>query len=67
MEHDELVTVQEAAAVLGIGRTTFFKLMNSGKLASVQIGRRRLIARSDIDACIAQLKMEQTTSGDWAR
>jgi excisionase family DNA binding protein len=46
MEHDELLTVQQAAAVLGIGRTMVFRLMNSGKLASVQIGRRRLIARS---------------------
>lgn len=35
--------VEEAAAVLGIGRTRVFSLIASGALKSVRIGRSRLI------------------------
>lgn len=38
-----LLTVEEAAERLGIGRTTAFALVKSGEIASVQIGRLRRV------------------------
>lgn len=36
-------TVEEAAVATGLGRTTLFEFMKSGQLASIKVGRRRLI------------------------
>ena len=42
-----LLTPEEAAEVLSIGRTTVYELMSSGALRSVSIGRsRRVPARA---------------------
>jgi excisionase family DNA binding protein len=38
-----LLTIEEAARLLGIGRTKAYALVKSGALASVQIGRLRRI------------------------
>jgi len=38
-----LLSVEEAARALGIGRTKTFALVGTGELRSVTIGRRRLI------------------------
>lgn len=38
-----LLTVEEAAEVLAVGRTTVFHLIRSGELATVRIGRLRRI------------------------
>ena len=38
-----LLTVEEAAECLGIGRTKTYELMTGGALASIKIGSRRLI------------------------
>lgn len=40
---DALLTVEEAAERLHIGRTRMFALLKSGEIASVQIGRSRRI------------------------
>lgn len=37
------VSVAEAAAVLGIGKTKMFELLASGQIESVQLDRRRLV------------------------
>ena len=38
-----LVSVQQAARMLGIGRTSIYQLINSGELQTMKLGRRRLI------------------------
>lgn len=43
---DLVMTVEEAARQLGVGRTITFGLVQSGQLRSIKIGRRRLIPRS---------------------
>lgn len=43
-----LLTVQEAADQLGIGRTLTYKLMRNGELDSVRIGRLRRIPLSAV-------------------
>lgn len=47
-----LLTVEEAAECLGIGRTKTYELMMSGALASIKIGSRRLIPVSSVTAYI---------------
>lgn len=44
----ELVSVNETLALLGIGRTKLYELLNADTLASVKIGRRTLIRRESV-------------------
>jgi len=55
------VSVEEAAGLLSIGRTSMFKLLKDGDLPSFQIGRRRLIDRKSIEAYVSkQLEIADT-------
>jgi excisionase family DNA binding protein len=49
---DRLLSVEEASELLGIGRTACYELIARGKLRSVKVGRRRLVAASDLAAYI---------------
>jgi len=49
-----LVGVREAAARLGIGRDSCYEAVRSGRLRSVTIGRRRLIAVAELEAFVAR-------------
>lgn len=44
--------VSEARAALGIGKTTIYALLKTGKLASVRIGTVRLIPVEAIEALL---------------
>ena len=39
------LTVEEAAAVLGIGRTLAFELARTGQIPTIRLGRRILVPR----------------------
>lgn len=41
--HPLTVTVKEALAIIGIGRTSFYELVAGGEITTVKIGRRRLV------------------------
>jgi excisionase family DNA binding protein len=43
---DRLVSVDDAAVALGIGRTSVYTAMAAGRLRSVKVGRRRLVPSS---------------------
>lgn len=43
---ERLLSVAEAAEIAGIGRTRLYLELNSGRIRSVQSGRRRLIPES---------------------
>ncbi len=48
---DRLLGVEEARQLLGgVGRTTIYALLSSGRLRSVKVGRRRLIPSSALSA-----------------
>ena len=47
--------IPDACRLLGVGRSSIYELIASGKLASVAIGRRRLIAASEIERFAADL------------
>jgi len=47
-----VLTVEECAHELRVSRSTVFALLRSGSLRSFCEGRRRLVARADLDAHI---------------
>lgn len=49
-------SVADAATVTGLGRTTLYALMRSGKLPSFTIGKRRLIASADLEGLIGRAR-----------
>lgn len=57
-----LVTAEEAAQLLGIGRTLMFALIQSGAVASVRIGRLRRVPVEALDQFVRSLReSEQST------
>lgn len=54
-----LYSVEEAAGLLGIGRTMMFHLLATGEIESLKIGRRRKIPRDAIDGYIERLRAQQ--------
>lgn len=50
-----LLTVVEAADLLGVGRTTLYELLARGELQAVRIGRSRRVPRTAIDDYVDQL------------
>ena len=47
-EPDRLLSIEQAARVLGIGRTALYSEIGAGRIRSVKVGRRRLIPSSAI-------------------
>jgi excisionase family DNA binding protein len=50
---DRLISINEAAKLLGLSRITVYRMAESGRLPSVKLGSRRLIAESVINGLIA--------------
>jgi excisionase family DNA binding protein len=55
-----LVTVEEAAQMLNIGRTNAYQLVMSGQIQSVKIGRRRLVVRAGVQNFVDELVRTQS-------
>lgn len=50
---DRLLSIDEAAATLGIGRTRLYREVGAGQLRTVKVGRRRLVPAGAIAGYIA--------------
>ena len=50
-----LLTVEEAADCLGIGRTSMFDLIMSGTVPSVRIGKLRRVRPQELERYVASL------------
>ncbi len=59
MENPILLSAEQCAELLGLGRTFVFKLLAEGRLQSIALGRRRLIPRDALDAFIAAERERQ--------
>ena len=55
-----LYSVEEAAAILGIGRTFMFRLVGTGEIESCKIGKLRKITAAAIHDYIARLTRQQS-------
>ena len=51
-----LVTVEEAARLLGVGRTLIYQQVRRGALPSVRVGRCRRIALIDLECYVEHLR-----------
>jgi excisionase family DNA binding protein len=54
-----LLTVEEAAERLGVGRSTLYVLMSRGEVASLRVGRLRRIEPEALTAFIARHRADQ--------
>jgi excisionase family DNA binding protein len=52
----DLLTVEEAARRLRIGRTTMYALISTGAIETVRIGRRRLVPPECVAAYVIVLR-----------
>jgi excisionase family DNA binding protein len=59
MDRTGLLTVVQAAQYLQISRSSLYRLIASGQLPTVRIGRSRRVCREDLDAFIAQARDER--------
>jgi excisionase family DNA binding protein len=53
-----LIPVPEVGALLGVGRTLAWRLVQTGELPSVRIGKRRLVPRAELEAYVQRLQRE---------
>jgi len=57
---DLLLTMEEAAQRLGIGRTVMYRLVSTGSVESVKLGRLRRVPRECLDEFVASLRGQGT-------
>jgi excisionase family DNA binding protein len=57
-----LYSVEEAADLLGIGRTFLFHLLATGEIDSIKVGRRRKVPHDALDCYIERLRSEQAAA-----
>ena len=50
-----LLTVEEAADCLGVGRTYMFRLLSEGLVRSVRLGKLRRIRPEDLESYVSSL------------
>ena len=53
--NENLLTVEEICGELGIGRTTAYKLIKEGVLASGRIGKRIIVTKTELDRYIDKI------------
>lgn len=53
-----LISVNEALAATGLGRTKLFELMAENKIESVRVGSRRLLPYASISDFVERLREE---------
>ena len=56
-----LISVKDAMGMLSISRRTFYGLINSGHIASIKIGRKRLIVKDSMEKFIEDSVKETYT------
>jgi excisionase family DNA binding protein len=61
MDFPELMTVADFLAQFRIGRTTFYREINAGRLRTVKVGRATRILRADAELWVRALP--ETSSG----
>lgn len=49
------LSIEEARAATGLGRTKIYQLINSGELQARKIGKRTLILKADLEAFLSGL------------
>ena len=50
-----LLKVEDAARLLGVGRTTLFEFIGQGRIQTVRLGRRRLVVRAGLERFVEEI------------
>lgn len=50
------LSIEEARAAIGLGRTKIYQLINSGELKARKIGKRTVILKEDLEAFLSNLQ-----------
>lgn len=48
------LSIPEAAAAIGVGRSTFYKMIASGEIPVIKIGNRTLVRVADLEDWVAR-------------
>ena len=57
---NQLLSIKQVSREYGVGRTTLYELLATGKLRGVVLGKRGTrIRREDMDSCIHELRPYQ--------
>ena len=56
-----LLTVEDAARLLAVGRTAVYQLISNGSLASVRIGGSRRISLAALEEFVARLQRDDAS------
>ena len=54
VERPVWVSVKDATRLSGIGRTKLYELLNTNTIASIKIGRKRLVLMASIEALASE-------------
>jgi len=58
-----LLTINQVAALLNLGRTKTYEIVRSGKIKSLKVGSRRLIRPEDVEIYVKRIAEDQCE--DW--
>lgn len=50
------LSIEEARAATGLGRTKLYQLINSGELKARKIGKRTIILKDDLESFLSSLQ-----------
>jgi len=67
MENALLLSVEQCAEMLGVGRTFVYALLAKGRLESLKLGKRRLIPREALEAFIKSERELQAAAAEEAQ
>lgn len=67
MSEEVLLTVEQCAKRLNLGRSHTYKYVLSGELASLKIGRARRIPAVALEEFVARLLLDQSPDGGGLR
>ena len=62
-EHEHLLSVEELARFLGVGRTSAYNLLSAGDIPSIRIGKLRKIRREDVERFLEDRLEGRSTVG----
>src|SRR4029450_7525313 len=60
---DRLLTVGEVAATMRVSNMTVYRLIKSGQLAAIRVGKNYRLRESDVDRCLSERSGEGGTMG----
>ena len=58
------VTVEQAAPILGIGRSTAYVLARTGEIPTIQLGRRKLVPVARLRAMLGETRNDDEATAD---